>query len=502
MKLNTFQLRSEEITALHRYQHKAARVGLFLLLLHIPAMAGVAWFFGQSILFALLVSIGISVGPVVLHILKAYRLEPAAMGIASMAYSALLIHLGGGLIEFHFHIFACIGVLALTGSWLAILAAAVTIALHHVLFYIYLPASVFNYDASIWIVALHAFFVVFESVPMAFIARYLGRLAGVIGSLGAPLTSVSQHLRQAASQMREISTVQAENSARQAAATQETDQAAHQVQQLTEEVGQRVGRVDGAMRTTHALTQTGTARMDEMRQAMEEVQVSNQEISKIVEALQEVAFQTNILALNAAVEAARAGEAGAGFAVVAEEVRALAQRAAKSASETEGLIRTAQQNTQRGVQLAQLADTELKKIATEVAEARTESEQMAQMARNQTRLIHSVTDSMNEIDRASQTNAANAQEAASSSEELRSQAHDLQQLVARVLQVLDTSGSVEKEEKEAPAQPAKPVFKPKPNSDTVRPSTAKAMAPAQPLERSGDTVAVDEADEESFFVVH
>ncbi|MDP0498573.1 MAG: methyl-accepting chemotaxis protein [Verrucomicrobiota bacterium JB022] len=460
--------RLREIEALHQYQHKAARIGLILMLQHIPAMVAVAWFFGQSMLSALLASLGICAGPLALHLLKAYRLQPTALAVAAMAFSALLIHLGGGLIEFHFHIFACIGVLALTGSWVAIGAAAITIALHHLLFFFFLPASVFNYEASFTIVLLHAFFVIFEAVPMAFIARYLGRLGGVVGSLGIPLTRVTQHLRTTADRMGEISVAQRTASANQAEKTASSVHATHEMQVRSDEVGERAIRLDASMETTHALTTEGARRMQEMRTAMEEITTSNHSISRIVEALQEVAFQTNILALNASIEAARAGEAGAGFAVVAEEVRALARRAASSAAETEGLIASAQRNTQRGAELARKADEELRSIAQEVAKARNESAEMARAARQQTELIQEVSGAAQTMQEDSQTYAHEARQAAEASKELRSQANELQGLVARVIQVLDHAvkdGSPPPPQ--APAQP--PANTPPPSRRVARP---------------------------------
>ena len=103
---------------------------------------------------------------------------------------------------------------------------------------------------------------------------------------------------------------------------------------------------------TRRAADIGSNDMQHMSAAMTDLQKTSANVAKIVKTIDEIAFQTNILALNAAVEAARAGEAGAGFAVVAEEVRSLAQRSASAAKETATTIQEPVQMSARGVTLS------------------------------------------------------------------------------------------------------------------------------------------------------
>ena len=177
--------------------------------------------------------------------------------------------------------------------------------------------------------------------------------------------------------------------------------------------------------------------MQEMSNAMQDIKSSSADIAKIIKTIDEIAFQTNILALNAAVEAARAGEAGMGFAVVAEEVRNLAQRSAQAARDTAAKIEDSIAKSQRGVQLNEKIEKGMAEIVTKVRQAAEISTQAVNGSREQRQGIEQVNVAVGQIGQVTQANAATAEESASAAEELNAQAESLEDAARKLLQLVD-----------------------------------------------------------------
>ena len=175
--------------------------------------------------------------------------------------------------------------------------------------------------------------------------------------------------------------------------------------------------------------QTGWQTMAEMTVAMQSIETSSLDVSKIVKNIDEIAFQTNILALNAAVEAARAGEAGAGFAVVANEVRSLAQRSAAAAKETADKIEAAISSTQRGSRSCTAVGESLEQIVGRVTQADVLVAEIASAAKEQALGINQMGVAMTQMDKVTQGNAASAEQTSSAAEQLNSQAQLLQDAI-------------------------------------------------------------------------
>jgi len=166
-------------------------------------------------------------------------------------------------------------------------------------------------------------------------------------------------------------------------------------------------------------------------QAIHAIAESSAEIARFTSLIDEIAFQTNLLALNASVEAARAGDAGRGFSVVAQEVRALAQRSAAASGEIRGLISTSTNHVSRGVDLVEKTGEALERIGSKVTAVDALADSIAHSAQEQAEALARVRRAMGEMDDITQQNAAMTEEATAAARQLANEAHVLNQQVSR-----------------------------------------------------------------------
>ncbi|PDT03341.1 methyl-accepting chemotaxis protein [Rhizobium chutanense] len=165
--------------------------------------------------------------------------------------------------------------------------------------------------------------------------------------------------------------------------------------------------------------------------AMDRIQTSSSQIGRIIGVIDEIAFQTNLLALNAGVEAARAGEAGKGFAVVAQEVRELAQRSANAAKEIKNLINVSGQEVAAGVGLVNETGDALLKIEEQINRISDSIASIVQSYREQATGLQEINGAINQMDQATQQNAAMVEETNAACQELRMQGRLLQDAAGR-----------------------------------------------------------------------
>ena len=202
---------------------------------------------------------------------------------------------------------------------------------------------------------------------------------------------------------------------------------------MTKQNADNASTADMLMKDSRKMVERANGSMTELTQSMDDISKASDETSKIIKTIDEIAFQTNLLALNAAVEAARAGEAGAGFAVVANEVRNLAMRAAEAAKNTSALIEGTVKKVREGSELVERTNgafAEVSKSAARVADLVSE---IAAASTEQAQGIDQINKAVTEMDKVTQQNAANAEESASASEEMNAQAEQMKEIAAELM---------------------------------------------------------------------
>ncbi|MEB3308055.1 MAG: methyl-accepting chemotaxis protein [Cyanobacteriota bacterium] len=236
----------------------------------------------------------------------------------------------------------------------------------------------------------------------------------------------------------------AEGASEQAAAIEETSASLEEMSSMIHSSAQNADLAKNLANESQANASQGSGNMKQMTEAMAAIERSSHEVVKIVKSIDEIAFQTNILALNAAVEAARAGEAGAGFAVVAEEVRSLAQRSAAAAHESATKIEASIHNSRQGAQCLEEVGESFTKIESKVQETHNLIAEIAQAAKEQSQGIEHITRAIQEMSKVAQSSASNTEQIASSAEEMRKQAMMQRATTSDLLEVI--GGSPQKPE--------------------------------------------------------
>ncbi|TAV88252.1 methyl-accepting chemotaxis protein [Rhizobium leguminosarum] len=243
-----------------------------------------------------------------------------------------------------------------------------------------------------------------------------------VSAKGTDIGTSKEEIRRASNEL-------SQRTERQAASLEETSAA---LDELTVAVRQTADGAHEASKRVHSVSTEAThsdAIVTQAIEAMSGIEKSSSEITKIIGVIDEIAFQTNLLALNAGVEAARAGESGKGFAVVAQEVRELAQRSAAAAKEIKDQIARSSSQVDHGVRLVGEAGEALKRISDQIKAANEIVAKIAHSASEQDTTLRSISSSMNQLDAATQQNAAMAEETTASAETLATDTDELIDLI-------------------------------------------------------------------------
>jgi methyl-accepting chemotaxis protein len=253
----------------------------------------------------------------------------------------------------------------------------------------------------------------------------------LVGSV-RELTAGAEQVASAASQLSGSAQSLSTGASSQAAALEETSAAMEEMASMTRQNAEHSQEGARLMSDVDRRVSESDQVLSAMIASMTHIQQSSQKVSKIIKAIDEIAFQTNILALNAAVEAARAGEAGLGFAVVAEEVRNLAQRSALAAKNTSVLIEESIANAQQGDQHVRAVTEAFATISASIAQAKRLVDDVSGASQQQTQGIGQVSTAIGQLEELTQRTAANSEECAAASEELNTQAEVTMTVVARL----------------------------------------------------------------------
>lgn len=288
----------------------------------------------------------------------------------------------------------------------------------------------------------------------------LGKIAGELSAgsdqfMGATndVASASQEIAAGAVQVATASQRMAEGASEQAAAVEQTSASLEEMSSMIHSSAKNAEHAKTLASEAQASASMGNASMEAMSRAMAAIEQSSNEVAKIVKSIDEIAFQTNILALNAAVEAARAGEAGAGFAVVAEEVRSLAQRSAAAAHESSEKIEASILSSREGAECLKGVGASFAKIEEKVKQTDVLVSEITLATKEQAQGIEHITTAIQEMSkvaqdsvisieqmrRSAEESASNSQRIAGAAEQMRSQAIRQRQITAQLRQIIDGS---------------------------------------------------------------
>ena len=250
--------------------------------------------------------------------------------------------------------------------------------------------------------------------------------------LGENIISASDQVESGAKQVADSSMSLSQGATEQASSIQELSASIIDVSQRIKENADAAAKAKEVTELTANILNNSASQMNLARDAMDEISATSKNISKVIKAIDDIAFQTNILALNAAVEAARAGAAGKGFAVVADEVRNLSQKSAEAAKNTTSLIESSITAVEKGSDLITKTSLGFSEVVIQAAEVVKLVDDIALQAQGQAASVQQISVGVEQISTVVQMNSATSEESAAASEELLGMANGLKTSVGQL----------------------------------------------------------------------
>lgn len=349
------------------------------------------------------------------------------MGAAFMAFSMLFIQQHLGRIEVHFHIFVALAFLIRYKDISPVLAATLTTAVHHILFNVAqdaeiafagTPIMIFDYGCGWDIVGIHAAFVIVAMFVNSSIILNLTREF----IKNAEVCDIVDHLSDSVQYTSDAADFISNSGQELALDASSNSDAVHHSNEGIETMNKRIKKLNEKTASAKEKVEQINEESAKMNRSMAELKESSGNITTIIKTIDSIASQTNLLALNAAVEAARAGEAGAGFAVVTDEVRVLAQKTAKAASDINELI---SENTEKAVMGTEVST----KISGQISELKLWMDDVHSLTGDQAGTLEELKAIISKISSTTDNTANTASKNAATAEELQGQVHVLEGII-------------------------------------------------------------------------
>lgn len=267
-----------------------------------------------------------------------------------------------------------------------------------------------------------------------FISR---KLSTQLYSVITGLQSFAEELHQTSIHISESADGVARGSSEQASLLSSTSNAIETLDKQTSESANNAKTANENIAKTKSISVESFESVSEMNQIMQKVKSTSDEQANIIKVIDEIAFQTNLLALNAAVEAARAGEAGAGFAVVAEEVRSLALRSSEAARNTTVLIEQANEQVYKGVKMSETVKDSLHQIVNSIDSSYNLVTMLSSANSQQSEELSEISSKVKEVENITNSNAERSANNSALSKDIKNLSDEINERVKNLISIVD-----------------------------------------------------------------